>query len=77
MEGSVYGENVLGGLLDCIIDGLLRGYLRLFIISFAQRLLVRVLPFPTLGVPLPLIRLSQIGKGFNLDAAEDMSCSMP
>lgn len=77
MEGSVYGENVLGGLLDCIIDGLLRGYLRLFIISFAQRLLVRVLPFPTPDVPLPLIRLSQIGKGFNLDAAEDMSCSMP
>jgi hypothetical protein len=28
MEGSVYGENVPDGLLNCITDGSLRGYLR-------------------------------------------------
>jgi hypothetical protein len=77
MEGSVYGENIPDGLLDCIIDGFLKGYLRRSIISFAQRLLARIPLFPSHTFPSPLIRLSRIGKGLNLDSAGDMSCSIP
>jgi hypothetical protein len=53
MECSVYGENVHYGLLNCITDGFLRGYLRRFIIPFAQLLLARFLAFSNPHVPLP------------------------
>lgn len=61
MEGSVYGENVPDGLLNCITDGFVRGYLRSSFPSLGRswREFCAFLPHTFLS---PLIRLSRIGK---------------
>jgi len=63
MEGSVYGENVPDGLLNCITDGFLRSYLRRSSFPSLGGSWREFCLFPPHTFPSPLIRLSRIGKG--------------